>query len=747
MIITNKVDLIQFYSHYFPTMKKQGNIEKIIALAKAILLFPVKKIISLFTTKSIEERNIQSLVLAREQIRDIGFTSDLPYEPADRAFTTSQDKLKKIKSYLTIIDFTVENIKSTEDLDTTMKMLAKKVHCSAVEKKNIVIDLVPKAIKNLITSYANNLVHDIKTAHFSTVTDMDLSDAYRIRELNKNTMQEPAIKHIAKKIAKVLKQENNQGFITEIASEITQIRNDGFTLEQKEFLQDTVYCARDILIKEEEERLPQEEIKAAKRMTTEEIAQEFTFTLSETKKSPEKPRFYFLGSNNQLRFLNYKAILLQVSFIELLEATKKSNLDQVIERAEKVKEKCDFIFEKLDMLYHNEHGKIYTKNEFHSISRTMTPEALKIIKSVVRSGYKAIYSTLEKELPLIEVIIPITKDYSVLARSYDTSLEIIGLFGKLLGKGGYGVAVQRLNLLEGKWEEGEKAVCKIPLCNDINSARIIKETMLLSKICEEKNIVGIQKPLQIIENAFPVPAALQAELKIDNLPKHTHLGALYEGDLHDITLSDKRSLSIHDKISIAYQLVYGVSYIHQKNITHGDIKPENVFYNSYSEEKEKRESQYTIYLGDFGESIDHTESIPLCQKCYTLLYRTYGDTRLSKKVYREEDFQTYLAIEKKADVFATCSSICSTFLGMIPYKGIPGSDLEKYTLLDELAEQLEKVGLSTVAADLLVQGLHIDYEKRPMMKNILQVIQNELYKINPGLYGQLTASIDFEINI
>jgi serine/threonine protein kinase len=93
------------------------------------------------------------------------------------------------------------------------------------------------------------------------------------------------------------------------------------------------------------------------------------------------------------------------------------------------------------------------------------------------------------------------------------------------------------------------------------------------------------------------------------------------------------------------------------------------------------------------------------------------------------DFIEYKKIEKKADVFATSSVICSIFTGDFPYDGSPGA--KGYKVKDNLRQQLKEAALSEETIDLLIKGLSVDYNERPDASTLLEAIKKDMYSKGP----------------
>ena len=412
----------------------------------------------------------------------------------------------------------------------------------------------------------------------------------------------------------------------------------------------------------------------------------------------------------------FKALsdFLHLPIFEFIEARKRGEFEDFVKQACEVENRCLETFKKLDKIYEEFNGELVTKNADEKIDQEMKPEDLETIKQVIRSGFK-ILAKHPMGTKDIEQVIPITENHRILVQSSRDSFKITGLFGKLLGFGGAGVAVHTINLMEGTWNRGDEVVLKIPLMTDKDSVQIIQEASLLKKIHGDKPVLGIQKPLRVVRNVF------------NGLAKHCHFGFLYQFDLFTLLLNPnkRRKFSQEDKISMAYQLIHGVVHLHSLKITNGDIKSANIFCDINQDD----EIGPRLFLSDFGGGIDHSEDTVPLQLWTSTECRLYQDDVASEKAYRANDYELYRTIEEKADIFATCSVICSIFTSENPYKNSPGS--RKCTIKEGLQQQLIDNGLSEETVTLLLQGLEIDYEKRPSAATIMSAVQKDLARIAP----------------
>ncbi len=400
--------------------------------------------------------------------------------------------------------------------------------------------------------------------------------------------------------------------------------------------------------------------------------------------------------NDQSLFVNVTDLAkeLNVSEASIHEAEKNGTLDKFLTLALKAKHfgvtvpvfnetelQVRETIKKIEAL-HAKDGLVTTNSS--GATRPITEQELQKIKSTVRNAFHSLE----------------------LVADHDLTFH----FGKKLGAGDNASVIQRVDLLRGTLLTGDESVLKVPKSSDRDSKQINNEVNILNKVHAKGLVIGMQKQLRLVKDMFAKRKAPDG-----------HLGAYYEGSLQDISkLSNK--LDFFEKRNFAYQLAEGLNHLHSIGITHGDIKPENIFFNSGHREED---GIAKAYLGDFGGAVDHTLSEILPQINVSMLYRPMDDNIASQKAFREGNVQLYKEIEESCDVYAMASVICELFTGEIPYNGSPSDD-RTYQIKPELVDELEKTGLSLKTIDLLTQSLNLSYESRPKIIDLLAALSKEL---------------------
>jgi len=165
------------------------------------------------------------------------------------------------------------------------------------------------------------------------------------------------------------------------------------------------------------------------------------------------------------------------------------------------------------------------------------------------------------------------------------------------------------------------------------------------------------------------------------------------------------------------QMVSGIAYLHENNVIHGDMKPENVLLSGDA----------TVKIADFGQS-----QVMSCGE--DILRRTLGTPAfLAPEICAGEDYRG-----RPADIWALGVSLYSFIYGELPFKG--GSLLELYEDIADAAIQFPpNVAISMELQDLLLRTLHKDPEARITAPEMLMhpwVREDELSTLMPSLFSE-----------
>lgn len=163
--------------------------------------------------------------------------------------------------------------------------------------------------------------------------------------------------------------------------------------------------------------------------------------------------------------------------------------------------------------------------------------------------------------------------------------------------------------------------------NDMSIATYINEILSLKKLIHP-NIITIYKYFRDKHYLYIV---------LEYCPN---------GSLKDL-LERKGALETQELISIGKQILASICYLHEKNISHGDIKPGNILFDEYKRPK----------LGDFGLAAMHKEKSNLVENfCCSPIYAP-------PEVLLKRPYDPY-----KADIWSYGVMIYQMALGHIGFK-------------------------------------------------------------------------------
>jgi serine/threonine protein kinase len=104
-----------------------------------------------------------------------------------------------------------------------------------------------------------------------------------------------------------------------------------------------------------------------------------------------------------------------------------------------------------------------------------------------------------------------------------------------------------------------------------------------------------------------------------NLEKFEIEMELYDGSIHELLYNSKIKVSLKNKMNIIRQSLIGLHKIHERGLTHGDIKPQNILY-------KKDNDKYKVVIADCGfVSLNKYARVDLTSRIYQepALYGVY----------------------------------------------------------------------------------------------------------------------------
>lgn len=275
--------------------------------------------------------------------------------------------------------------------------------------------------------------------------------------------------------------------------------------------------------------------------------------------------------------------------------------------------------------YTSTHACAYTPIENSSLTSSHLDDAATIKEHLALQGQDMALETIQKIVTLISTVqvraaIFISRkqnaffSHSVtIEKSHSINQVFISLHKKLSrGRGSegfsYGESVRLLFDSEGRYlrsfgcSKVLKMTCPFDETNLELFKRIVRRISIMQDLAE--------CPLFPTNYAFIEKAATQGK-------KLIIYQELASCDLMDYHLSIKKiwALSLSKKLTIAQELINGLSFLHQKGYVHKDFKPDNilVFMNLDGEIRQ-------VKISDFGFACKASDTLSLMTRCGTLAW-------------------------------------------------------------------------------------------------------------------------------
>ena len=348
--------------------------------------------------------------------------------------------------------------------------------------------------------------------------------------------------------------------------------------------------------------------------------------------------------------------------------------------------------------------------------RNGTWEEFKIIceylekMKIIKEGEKIIEEMNKKEIyrKIIKKILrknKINKEIEVISRYKKEYIE-----KEKIGGGGFGIVYRAENKIDGKIY----AIKKIPIFKRAESEegkkeieRILREVRIISMF-NNKNIVRYystwieydekEKYEELEEETEQIEEKERKIVRKEMIPI-----LIIQMEICDKTLKEyieernkkEKEINRKETLEIIIQIVKGIKYMHEKNIVHRDLNPNNIFI-------KKEEGKINVKIGDFGLSKNIRE-------------------QEIKKMSTEDGVEIYMSPEQKKGKYMKKSDIYS--LGIICYEllNIYKTQMERIKAILELKKR--KV-IKKREDIIIIKMISEKIEERPSTKEII-----ELYKL------------------
>ncbi|KAF2028128.1 Pkinase-domain-containing protein [Setomelanomma holmii] len=292
----------------------------------------------------------------------------------------------------------------------------------------------------------------------------------------------------------------------------------------------------------------------------------------------------------------------------------------------------------------------------------------------------------------------VSKQYIGPSMKWDggTKYNILGI----LGKGAFATVHQLATKMEGR----------LLAAKELEKRRFMKNGMLDKKIDNEMKIMQGLRHANIVQFVEYHDQGDYLYIVMEFVPHGDLQGYLTQGG------PMKESVVR----AIAQQILSALVYLHRANITHRDIKPDNILIADVD--------PFTVKLSDFGLSkVVKTEETFLKTFCGTLLYCApevfpdFGHNKPGSK--RRRGAKQYNAYSSSVDIWSFAGVLWYALTGEPPFKGIADATGEAMynnimaTPLDPTP--LRTLGVSEPCIDLLTRMLRTDPAERPSDRDCL----------------------------
>eukprot|EP00826_Nyctotherus_ovalis_P041832 TRINITY_DN4259_c0_g2_i2.p1 TRINITY_DN4259_c0_g2~~TRINITY_DN4259_c0_g2_i2.p1 ORF type:complete len:475 (+),score=75.01 TRINITY_DN4259_c0_g2_i2:139-1425(+) len=248
------------------------------------------------------------------------------------------------------------------------------------------------------------------------------------------------------------------------------------------------------------------------------------------------------------------------------------------------------------------------------------------------------------------------------------------IFSKQIGKGAYAIVKEAIHKATGE-KVAIKIYNKLTLLNPHRKKNVTREIQILQKL-SHKNIVKLHESIDSIKELYLVMERIEG-------------ASLYS------RLKAARRFSESEARDVFRQIVQGIQYCHSRNVSHRDIKLENVLVTCGDE----------VRIIDFGFSACYSPETKLHSFCGTPSYM--APEIISKKEYHGPG----------VDVWALGVLLYTIVTGRYPFKG--ENERELFAKISHGHFEIPPI-VSYSCKELIRKILQVDPRKRPTCSDILK---------------------------
>lgn len=265
----------------------------------------------------------------------------------------------------------------------------------------------------------------------------------------------------------------------------------------------------------------------------------------------------------------------------------------------------------------------------------------------------------------------------------------------VLGKGAFATVYQLATRMDGELYAGKELEKRRFMKNGLIDQRLDNEMTIMTQIRHD-NIVQYHGYKETAEHLYII---------MEFVPCGDMAGYM---NSHGI-------LPEHHAKSMTRQILSALEHLHEKNITHRDIKPDNILIAS--------EEPFVVKLTDFGLSkVVRNNDTFLKTFCGTLLYCApevfpHYDNYVAGKRQKRRRHASNRSYSQLVDIWSYAAVLWYVLCGKPPFEGVVDANgkgmFNRIMETDLDTRPLEEHGISKPCIDLLLQMLNTDPMNRP----------------------------------
>jgi len=283
--------------------------------------------------------------------------------------------------------------------------------------------------------------------------------------------------------------------------------------------------------------------------------------------------------------------------------------------------------------------------------------------------------------------------------------KVIYLFGKLLGKGGFGKVMHTYDAGTNTFVDGKDGMASM---KSVSTPQSKEEIVKSAKIIADLHKSAGGKAEGIKDHELIVTDKANGNIG--------SLSTLYDGSIEQRAIRVRMNPTV---ISSAFkQLAQGLDLMHRNKIAHRDIKPANIL------ARFEADGTNEFHLNDFDFANLYVKGESRRDDPGTVMFKPILDRRAYGNAFSNDDLELQREIAFQMDIFAMCSTFYFLASGELPYDPLSNGYPSFTTPRSELEEKLRKKVNSKEFCDVIIQGLNEDRTKRPSSGQLKTAAEN-----------------------